>query len=117
MAKRILWMSRHTPSRSQVESLRSAYGADVDIVQDPNPFDSAETIARRYQGGGFDDMVVVCPLSVLERLCQMGIRPLWSESAPESDPRKIEFRGARGAGFRFVRFRRVKGVRVEFEDE
>ena len=32
------------------------------------------------------------------------------------DPSKIEFRGARGQGFRFVRFRRIKRVALEFED-
>jgi len=114
--KKIVWMSQHRPSASQIAALRGMFGDDVQVVLDPNPFDDAREIAARFRRGGFDDMVVVCPLSVLDHLCRAGIRPLWSEAAEENDPRKIEFRGARGQGFRFVRFRRVRRVAIEFED-
>lgn len=115
--KKVLWMSRHTPHPRQLEVLREMYGQDTEVEQEARPFDDARQIARRFREGGYDDMVIVAPLSVIAVLCQEGIRPLWSEAAEENDPARVEFRGARGQGFRFVRFRRIKQVRLEFEDE
>jgi hypothetical protein len=115
MAK-ILWMSRHKPHPRQIEALKSMYGQDAIIEQESNPFDDARQIARRYKNDKYDDMVIVAPLSVIQVLCNEGVRMLWSEAVEENDPTKIEFRGARNQGFRFVRFRRIKRVALEFED-
>ncbi len=116
MSKRILWMSRHSSTPRQIEALRAMFGGDVVVEQETRPFDDARQIARRYREGRFDDMVVVAPLSVIAVLCQEGLHPLWSEAAEENNPAKVEFRGARNQGFRFVRFRRIKRVALEFED-
>ncbi len=113
---KILWMSRHTPTPRQLQALRERHGEDTVVEQESKPFDDARQIARRYRSGSYDDIVVVAPLSVIDVLCKEGIQPLWSEAAEENDPKKIEFRGARGQGYRFVRFRRIKCVRIEFED-
>ena len=114
--KRILWVSRHTPHQRQLVALREMYGQDAVIEQELRPFDDARQIARRFREGGFDDMVIVAPLSVIQVLCNENIRMLWSEAVEENDPTKIEFRGARNQGYRFVRFRRIKRVVLEFED-
>ena len=92
------------------------FGPDTRVEQESRPFDDARQIARRFKEGGFDDMVVVAPLSVLAILCDQGLNPLWSQMVEENDSARIEVRGARGQGFRFDRFRRVKRVAVEFED-
>lgn len=117
MAKKILWMSRHAPHRRQVEELQQRYGQDTVVEQESRPFDDARQIAKRFLDGGYDDMVIVAPLSVIQVLCNEGIKMLWSEATEENDADKIEFRGARGQGYRFVRFRRIKRVALEFEDE
>lgn len=114
--KRVLWMSRHYPCNSQIVALQQKYGSDVIIDRDPNPYDDARKVARRYREGKYDDMVIVAPLTVVAIMCHENIPMLWSESVEEYDPSKIEFCGARGQGFRFVRFRRIKRVAVEFED-
>ena len=116
MGKKILWMSRHEPHRRQIETLRNTYGGDTIVEQESRPFDDARQIAKRFREGNYDDMVIVAPLSVIQVLCNEGIRMLWSEAVEENDPSKIEFRGARGQGFRFVRFRRIKRVALELED-
>lgn len=116
MGKKVLWMSQHRPHASQIAALQVMFGNDVLVEQDSNSFDTADVIVQRFNGGGFDDLVVVAPLSVLDHLCRRGLKPLWAESIEENNPRKIEFRGARGQGFRFVRFRRVRRVSIEFED-
>ncbi|MAF25863.1 hypothetical protein CL634_09860 [bacterium] len=115
MAK-ILWMSRHKPHRGQIETLRNMFGGDTVVEEESQPFDDARQIAKRYREGNYDDMVIVAPLSVIAVLCKEGIRMLWSEAREENNPSKIEFRGARGQGFRFIRFRRIKRVALEFED-
>lgn len=113
---KILWMSRHKPHPRQIEALREMYGNDIVVEQESRPFNDARVIARRFKKGGFDDMVVVAPLSVIAILCNEGVKMLKAEVVEESDPAKIEFRGAHGQGYRFVRFRRIKHVALEFED-
>jgi len=115
--KKVLWVSKHKFTKSQEVGLRNFFDSDVEVVSDPRPFDDAREIARRFKSGGYDDMVVVAPLSVIAVLCQEGMKPLYSEAAEENDPKKIEFRGVRGQGYRFVRFRRVVELRLVFEDE
>ncbi len=110
-------MSRHPVHLNQMAALRTMFGNDVVVEQERRPFDDAREIVRRFWSGRFDDLVVIAPLSVLAVLCQEGIRPLWSECVEENDKSKIDFRGARGQGFRFVRFRRVVELRLVFEDE
>ncbi len=110
-------MSRHPVHPGQMVALRAMLGNDVVVEQEPRPFNDARDIVRRYRAGRFDDLVVVAPLSVLAVLCNEGLRPLWAESAEENNPAKIDFRGAHGQGFRFVRFRRIKELRLVFEDE
>lgn len=114
--KRILWVSRHTPLPAQVRELERIFGPGTQVVQDPRPFSSAEDILSRYREGGYDDLVVVAPLSVLARLTDLGLRPLWAEmeqiEGPVRDPdREVE---AAGRFYRFVRFRRVLGVEIRF---
>jgi len=116
MVKKILWMSRHAPHRRQIETLRQEHGQDTVVEQEAKPFDDARQIAKRFREGGYDDMVIVAPLSVIQVLCKEGIRMLWSEAVEENDPAKIEFYGARRQGYRFGRFRRIKRVAIEFED-
>jgi len=116
MPRKILWVSRHRPHQRQLDVLREMYGQDTVIDREINAFDDARQIAKRFQANGYDDMVIVAPLSVIQVLCNEGVRMLWSEAAEENDPAKIEFHGARGQGFRFVRFRRIKRVAIEFED-
>ena len=114
--KKVLWMSRHKPHQSQIKALQELYGLNVLIEQERRPFDDARQIAQRYRQGAYDDMVIVAPLSVIAVLSKEGIKMLWSEVVEENRASKIEFYGARGQGFRFIRFRRIKRVAIEFED-
>ena len=111
--KRILWLSRHKPLPRQIRELRRLFG-EVEVVQDPRPFSSAEEIVQRFRGGGFDEMVAVAPLSVIQRLCELGIKPLWAEMEV-CEPEEAEV-FASGRHYRFKRFRRIAGVEVRFEE-
>lgn len=111
---KILWLSRHEPLSVQADWLKRYFGS-VEVSRDVNPFTSAEEIQKRYVEGGYDDLVVVAPLSVIARLTELGIKPLWAEmrqvqSRSEAD---LEYRGR---FYRFETFRRIKAVKMEFED-
>lgn len=115
--KRILWISAHSPLPAQIRELRRVFGNRTVVYCDPHPFSSADDIMDRFKQGGYDEAVVVAPLSVLQRLVERGLRPLWAEMCrierienPESDT------AAKGRCYRFVRFRRVVGLTVEYED-
>ena len=113
-SKKIVWFSRHAILPSQEQELKRLFGEDVKIFRDPNPFSSAEEIMHRFKWVGADEMVVVAPLSVMSRLCDLGLKPLWAEMktcAPEDA--EVE---AAGRHYRFIRFRRVKRMVMEFED-
>jgi hypothetical protein len=115
--KKILWLSRHKPLPAQIAELERIFG-HITVITDPKPFSSAEEIVARFRTGGYDEMVVVAPLSVIARLTEMGIKPLWAEMrqipSPGLDPsREVE---ANGRWYRFERFRRISRVQIVFED-
>lgn len=116
---KILWMSRHAPLPSQEAELVRLFGPATRVEQDPRPFSSAEDIAARYRDGGYGDLVVVAPLSVLARLVDLSLKPLWAEMA-QVDGADAEVTMRRRNGridcYRFDRFRRVTALRLEFEE-
>jgi len=112
--EKFLWVSRHAMHGVQMGALRRMFGADVKVVEDPRPFDSAERIVERVRQGGYDDVIVVAPLSVLARMVDLGLRPLWSEA--EIVPRERADWSVRDRHYRFVRFRRVRRLVLEFDE-
>jgi len=115
MMKKVYWMSRHEPLKSQISELKRLFGDDVEIIQDPKPFDNADDIINRFRASGADELLVVAPLSVVAQLVQRGIKPLWAEMEVVSSPEDAEVEVA-GRYYRFVRFRRISGVEIKFEE-
>ena len=96
--------------KSQIDALPK----DAVITIDSEPFSNAADIAGRYAGGGFDDIVVVAPLSVISKLIEIGIKPLWAEmELVDKAHSEVE---AVGRYYRFVQFKRVARIAMEFED-
>ena len=112
--KNILWLSQHQPLPRQLAKLRQLFG-DAEVRQDVNSFSNAEEIVRRVREGGYDEVVVVAPLSVIAKLCELGLRPLWAEMEQLQNRRDAEV-SARGRYYRFLKFRRITAVRLEFEE-
>ena len=115
MAKKILWVSRHSMHGVQMGALRRMFGADVVVEEEKRPFDSAEKIVRRYNQGDYNDIIVVAPYSVLTRMVDLGLRPLWSEAEIVQDPKLADWR-VKNRLYRFRRFRRVRRLVMEFDD-
>lgn len=114
MTKKILWLSRHSILPSQFKELKRIFGSDLEVFQDPRPFDDARDIVKRFREGGYDEIVAVAPLSVIQRLTELGIRPLWAEMKV-CDPEEAETTVS-GRPYKFVKFKRIKAIKVEFED-
>ena len=112
---KVYWLSRHAPLPSQEAELKRLFGDNVVIEQDPEPFSSVEDIISRFQASGADELLVVAPLSVIAQLVQRGIKPLWAEMEVVQNPDEAEVEAA-GRYYRFVRFRRIAGIEIKFED-
>ncbi len=112
--KKILWMSRHSCLPCQIAELERLFG-EVKVISYPHPFDSAKDIVQRFRDGGYDDIVVVAPLSVLGHLVDLGIKPLWTEmrELPRGQEADVIYRNR---PYRFEGFKRVKALHLEFEE-
>ncbi len=112
---KILWVSQHSPTVSQLEELRRIFGEEAEVAKDPKPFSSAEEIAKRFRDGGYNDIVIVAPMSVISRLIDLKIKPFWAEMIQVKSKAESEVE-AKGRFYRFNRFRRIKALRFEFEE-
>lgn len=109
---KIAWFARHEPLPSQFRELRRLFGSNVEVIQDPNPFASDDEVVDRLRRLGATEIVIVAPLSVIARLTERGILPLWADME-QVRPEEAEVEAA-GRYYRFRRFRRVRAI--EFED-
>ena len=111
----IAWFSQHIPLLSQEKELRRLFG-DIQIVHIPEPFRNAESILSKTQELGATEIVLVAPYSVIDRVCKAGVKPLFARMLPvTADHPKAEVQiGSRW--YCFLRFRRIKGIHIEWED-
>ena len=110
---KILWLSRHRPLPSQIKELERLFGS-ISLIIDSKPFSSAEEIKERMERLKVDDIVAVAPLSVIQRLTELGIKPLWAEmQVCNKEEAEVE---ANGRYYKFIKFRRIKDVKIEYED-
>lgn len=116
MTKKIIWFSRHPAIPKQVDELKRIFG-EIEVIQDPKPFANADDVCQRFKKMGGDEMVIVAPLSVIDAICKRGIKPLWAEmeQVPADQADKADVI-ANGRSYKFVKFRRVKRLALEFED-
>jgi hypothetical protein len=122
---KVMWCSKHKPLDSQLAELRRLFGGDVVVHRDADRFSDAQEILSRFHKSGATELVVVAPLSVLREICKLGTRPLWAEmqEVPVDSPLSELRTGKNGHGvvraeraYKFVRFRRLVGVELQFED-
>ncbi len=116
MKKTILWVSQHRPLPVQLTALAEYLKAEVEVIQDAKPFSSAEEIVKRFNQADYNDMVVVAPMSVISRLIDLGIKPLWAEMRQVGNQSESDV-SAKGRHYRFVRWRRIIALNFKFADE
>lgn len=105
---RILWLSRHNPTPSQINKLKIIYGPDVQIDQKYFKYRSAQAIKQMYLSGKYVDLVIVAPMSVISKLIAIKAHPLWAEMTRVSPVEAETFNN--GRYYKFVDFKRVKAL-------
>jgi len=119
---KVLWLSQHKPLPIQIERLKAKFGEKVEVVHDSATFTNAEELIKRFIKGEYEDWVVVLPLSVLAHLCELCERfnlpkPLYPQMVVLSPEKEAEADlHYRGRAYKFVKFRRVKRLVLEFEE-
>ena len=115
--KKIIWVSAHQMQGVQMGALRRMFGDDVKVEwnRERFSFQSAENIVAAFRQGGYDEMIVVAPLSVIARIVDLGVKPLWSHAEVVSDPHKADW-SVKNRHYRFVEFRRVEKLVLEFSN-
>ena len=110
---KLLWLSEnHKPLPVQKEWLRRRFG-EVEIFEDVNSFKNAREIKRRYDAGGYDEILVVAPLSVIDHLCRLGIKPLYAEMKEVKKFEKWDL-VYNGRYYRFITIKRIAGIEIKF---
>ena len=80
MPKKILWLSGHEMNGIQMFALRRMFGADVQLTEKVGWLGNAESIVEAFRRGGFDDLIIVAPMSVIAKIVEQKVYPLWSEA-------------------------------------
>lgn len=113
MKSKILWLSRHTPCKKEVEALKKLYGNC--LIKIINKVDLKKVI-KEYINEGYTDMVVILPLGMVRKLVECGIHPLYpvTEKLPKNE-QEFDFY-YRGGKYKFIEFKRVKSVDLVLED-
>ena len=109
--KRILWVSRNKPLDSQLKELRRLFGQDTVVDLNTDAFSDADDIIARFKKGKYDEMLLIAPLSVCRIITDKGFKPLYSEMVQDKSNFELEVKGRR---YRFVKFKRLESVKVEF---
>ena len=110
--KKIIWFSQHKPIEKQIEELRRVFG-EVSVEIHPKPFANAKEVLKIYREMKGEEMVVVAPLSVIQHLLNLGIKPLFAEmEQTEGSTCDVQ---AKGRKFIFKGFSRITGIHIEKE--
>ena len=115
MAYKILWVSRHSVKDFQIKWLQNHFDKEIEVVTCPTERSSAKAVKEYFDQSGCDDLIVVAPYSVLDHLCRLGLRPLWSVNPQvnQGEPYSFEFNGRY---YRFDGFKRVVKLELVLED-
>lgn len=119
--KKVIWYSQHQPIPAQIAELKRLFG-DIAIDHQGKAFDDVNNIIKYFRNSKAIEIVIVAPLSVILKICEAGIRPLWSDMAEvPPDGADIVIQKRRQGrpieiGYNFKGFKRVKRLALEFEE-
>jgi hypothetical protein len=111
---KIMWLSRHKPTKRQVMELKRLFGPCV-VEWDNRRFAGADDIVERFGASGAAEMVLVGPLTLFRELVKRNIRPLYAtmEQVKQGSPEtEVQYRGR---SYKFVDFKRVVALNLVLE--
>jgi len=126
----VAWVSRHPPLRAQLADLHSRFKV-AKIEHISKTFRDATEVYNEVKAVGAKVAVVVLPLSMIARLIEIGrdITWLWAEMQglhecnineckefqPDTDVWLPLAGSDKGRHMRFIRFHRIKAIKMELE--
>lgn len=111
--KKILWISRHFPNKKEFEELKRIFG-EFQLFQYAEKVKDADHVLQLMKQYEADEIVTILPLSIIMRLCEKGIKPLFPECKQVDEGYDFIDEGS-GKKYKFIRFVRVKGVILDVE--
>lgn len=111
--KRIGWLSRHDPTKRQLEALEREFPGHVLLI-DHKAFSGADEIVQRVKRAQLDEIVVVAPTDVKRALIERGVHPIVAEmklvpcKSPEAEVR------IKNRCYRFIQWQRLERVNMHF---
>jgi len=117
---KILWVSPYPIYQSQMNTLQKMYGNDVEVLKYPISIErpeQVEEVVKKFKEGNYDDIVVAAPFSVISRMVELGIKPLWAQEEVIEDlkgEKEVDRVDESGKKYRFLRFKRVMEVLFKF---
>jgi len=112
--KRVLWISRHPPLPKEVEALEKALGR-IQILQYASSVRDADHVLRLVEQYKADEVVTILPLSIIMRLCERGLHPIWPECVQVENGEYDFIDEGSGRKYKFTRFVRVREVKLVTE--
>jgi len=83
--KRILWLSRHSPTLDQQKSLEKFLGESLDIIQVSTTIKNAYEVRRIMEQEHCEDLVVILPWSTIGQLCSINLFPIRPVSSKKNE--------------------------------
>jgi len=108
MKKRVLWFSRHSMMEFQRPILQKIFGEDMMLEQiiGRDAYISAEKIVDTMRRKKFDEIIMVAPLSVMDKVIELGVRPIKADVVEVKDLQEATFT-YNGRHYKFLKFVRV----------
>jgi len=72
----ILWISRHSPTRAQMEEIEGIYAGNVRFVQVSRTVTSAQDVVNLKREHDADEVICNLPLNLIQQLTHWGISPI-----------------------------------------
>lgn len=112
--KKIMLVAGHSLHAIETQVLEKMYG-DVSLIPYMGAATQAEQVVNDYKKGGYSDLVVIASYSVIDRMCQLGVGPLYPEAitVPSKEPWDWQ---VKDRYYRFLRFKRASGFKLQFEE-
>lgn len=73
---KVLWVSRHAPTKMQLKELSEIFGGDVEVVTFSTFVENGRMLVEKMRQEGCDEIVCVLPLHIISQLTVCGVRPI-----------------------------------------
>ena len=74
--KRLLWISRHAPTKDQIKELQTVFGQRVEIMRVSTMIRRGNEVVKMMREKNCDEVVVVLPLQIQEQMMVEGVNPI-----------------------------------------